>query len=52
MKCYIDLLPMNLTLSPHFYQHHNFYNLLMSLTGENDVTYINSMDSPARVFVG
>ena len=27
------------TFSSNFYQHHNFYNLLMSSPGENDVTY-------------
>ena len=38
---WIDLLPINFsdTLSRNFYQHHNFYNLLMSSPGKNKVTY-------------
>ena len=38
-------------VSNNVYQHHNFYinNLLMFSLSENDVTEINSIDSPARV---
>ena len=37
---WIDLLLINFsdTLSRNFYQHHSFYNLLMSLNGKNKVT--------------
>ena len=59
MKCYIklsciDLFRIHLTFSPvNFYQHHNFYNRLMSSPRKNDVTYsINSNNSQARVTVG
>ena len=34
--------------SSNFYQHHKFYNLLMSSPGKNDVTY----KSIERVVVG
>ena len=36
------------TFSSNFYQHHNFYNFLMSSPGKNDVTY----KSIERVVVG
>ena len=36
------------TFSSNFYQHHNFYNLLMSSPGKNDVT----CKSIERVVVG
>ena len=39
---WIDLLPINFsdTLSrKYFYQHHNFYDLLLSSPGKNKVTY-------------
>ena len=31
------------TFSNNFYQHHDFYNLLMSLPDEKDETYTNSI---------
>ena len=38
------------TFSSNFYQHQNFYNLLMSSPGKNNVTY-KSIE-PERVVVG
>ena len=40
-KALLNRLPKNFsdTLSRNFYQHHSFYNLLMSLPSKNKVTY-------------